>query len=218
MSAPPGFPIPCAIVALATFVGPPCLSAQTSAVPIDSVRAWFAQTLDHLTSGGGRWLTDNSAYQGPDEPWATYGMEWEKGPSGRAAQGRLVGIDDKGVEQTFWEFMIYWDALRDRAVVMQINSSGAFGIGDMRWISASEQELDQTFRWPDGSTTRSRHLERHVQDARYSQSFEWRDGAWQPRRSYVWRRRGEPKAARGFQVGVPGSQLPRPSRTSSTNR
>jgi hypothetical protein len=172
-----------------SFPWSPVSIAEAQPTPPDSSETRFLHDLDVLTRAGGRWLADNGAYTGPNEPWQEYGLQWRTGLSGRTGHGRLFGIEADGSERDFWEFFLYWDPIRRAAVIIQVFASGAaFGIGDMHWLETGAQETIQTFRWADGSTTETRHLEQGEGDERHCQSFDRVDGEWQARRTYVWRR------------------------------
>lgn len=188
--------IPLIVLTALTAPGSPPVPSPEAGVrlPGDSAEAWFLRDLDALTQGTGRWLTDNGAYVGPDEPWRTYGLEWRKGLSGRTGHGRLFGVDQNSAERDFWEFYVYWDALRGTGVALQVHTSGTiFGVGDMTWTVDGMHELVQTFRWSDASTRQVKHIERYDGTARHTQSFDWVDVAWQPRRTYRWTRDPGPR-------------------------
>lgn len=161
------------------------LTLAAAPAPADTIPAWFREHLAWITRDGGRWVADNAAYRSGGEPWVAYGLTWTLGASGRMAQGQLFGIAEDGRERVFWDFVTYWDAINDRAVVVQVNLGGGYGVGELRG-DGTAWELEQTF-WGSDGITRQLHRERREGDTQDSRSFTWRDGAWHPDRHYVWR-------------------------------
>jgi hypothetical protein len=161
--------------------GPVILSAQ-SRPP-----AWFLEEVKRTTSGGGRWIADNSAYRSPDEPADQYGLEWRSGLGGTSMTGRLFGLSGGKEIATYWQFLVFWHPGRQTAVMLQINATGVVGEGTM--VEAPQgTAAEQVFSTPAGGTSRIRHESVVRGDERYDRSFDWVDGAWRARRSYTWRR------------------------------
>jgi hypothetical protein len=161
-----------------------------SEAPAGGAPEWFVEEIEYLTRDGGRWIADNRAYEGEEEPYPEYGIEWETGLSGLTASGRLFGIDTEGRERDFWELHLYWDPLQGRAVAMQVHADGSFGLGELTFRGPSERELVQELWAPGGQTSRLRHVEHLSEHERRAETFLEAEGEWRPRRSYVWKRVG----------------------------
>lgn len=156
---------------------------------------WFLDDIEAHTAGGGRWVADNSAYQGENEPFDAYVLEWKAGFDGMTMTGRLFGLADGKETPAFWEFRQYWHPGRNEAVVEQFGWGGAMGIGTLTQDGVS----DQTIYNADGSTARIGHRAELVDaDTRVQASFDIDDGEWRPRRTYTWiRQRPEPAGSAG---------------------
>lgn len=170
---------PAVAVAALSLLGPDAAVAQDAG----GAPAWFHERMAELTRGSGRWLTDNRDYRSANEPYEEYGLAWRWGLGRQTVHGRLFGLVDGREVATFWEFLIYWDPARAEAVMLQVGVSGVVGCGALQPDGTSEQ----TFTDPAGGSQRVRHEETSEGDLRRSASFNWVDGAWVPRRIYVWR-------------------------------
>lgn len=171
------------LAALALIVPGAARAENDAAVP-----PWFGQEIEYLTRAGGCWITDNSEYQGAQEPYPAYGMEWTKGLSGLTARGRLFATDGDGNTHDLWELYLYWNPLERRAVAMQVHPDGNFGVGELTAESDTERELVQVFWAPGGDTFSFRHQETRSADEKRSQTFTEQDTIWRPNRTYVWKR------------------------------
>ena len=151
--------------------------------------AWYHERNDFLTRDGGVFHTDNSAYRSENEPWVAYGLEWEKGPSRQTLRGRLFGIHDGKDAGTFWDFHVFWHPGEGKAFISQVGADGTLGMGILEPPGADgAARSEATMYFVDGTTTRIAHVVRNHGDIHATESFDRVDGAWQPRRSYVWRR------------------------------
>lgn len=148
-------------------------------------------------AGDGRqyWWTSNAAYAaGGGEPRA-FGTAWVWGHGGTSLHGCLFAETDDGPSLQ-WVFFQAWDPAAQALLSYQATGDGAIGVGhETPALLGGTAEMEQTFRWPDGSTQRMRHLSEHVhQDTMVTRSFSWEDGEWTPRRTYTWvRRPGDPR-------------------------
>jgi hypothetical protein len=155
---------------------------------------WYLEDIARLTAEGGRWITDNSAYQSENEPFEAYGMEWQSGFDGDTMTGRLFGIKDgQELPHDFWEFRQYWHPGRQEAVIEQFGWGGALGLGTLREDEAGTRS-EQTFHMADGTRMHGGHKSRFADPDTYvTESFDIVDGAWEPRRKYVWKRQAMDK-------------------------
>lgn len=159
---------------------------QGRAVPAPD---WYWEHNEFLTRDGGVFHADNSAYRSESEPWDAYGLSWEKGPSGQSLRGRLFGLRDGKDAATFWEFYVFWHPGEGKAYMYQVGLDGTLGTGTLEPPGADgKQRSEQTFHNVDGSTARVAHLALNRGDTHSTESFHWGDGAWKPRRTYVWKR------------------------------
>lgn len=171
------------LVVLALVVPEAGRAGNDAAVP-----PWFVQEIEYLTRAGGRWIADNSEYQGEADPYPAYGMEWQKGLSGLTARGRLFAIDRDDNAHDLWELYLYWNALDQRAVAMQVHGDGNFGVGELTAESDTERVLVQEFWAPGGATFSFRHEETRSANEKLSRTFTKQDNTWRPNRTYVWKR------------------------------
>jgi hypothetical protein len=150
---------------------------------------WFVEHTQFLTQQGGRWVTDNFAYESENEPFDAYGLEWKPGLGGKTLTGRLFGLQDGKDAGTFWEFRIVWHPGEGRAYVHQFGGDGTFGVGTMEPVAEGKVRIVQDFFHPDGSRSRLAHDSTHgpgewIHDQSYDIA---EDGAWEERRSYDWK-------------------------------
>jgi hypothetical protein len=150
--------------------------------------AWFLDEVKGATEGSGRWIADNKAYVGPEEPAEEYGLEWRRGPGGVSMTGRLFGLRGGAEIATYWQFLVYWHPDRQVAVILQVSAGGVVGEGVIRQ-QGSGTVAEQVFYSPDGGSRRIRHESEVSPDERRDRSSDWVDGAWRAGRSYTWRRR-----------------------------
>lgn len=153
---------------------------------------WVIDSWTYSTQGTGRWVADNAAYQGADDPWDAFGIQWRWMPGKQAITGELFGISRAadGVERDsapMWRFMSYWDPARQELVMTQFGGHGVFGVGKGQPPSGDHMDVVQTFYNPDGSSYRVAHRSWKDGTSNRQQSFDVdADGTWTPRREYVW--------------------------------
>jgi hypothetical protein len=168
----------------------PSLSAAESGAPEPPPR-WYLEHLDFLARDGGVFHTDNSRYRSADEPWEAYGLSWEKGPSRQTLRGRLFGLRGGEDAGTFWELFVFWHPQDRKAYIYQVGGDGTLGRGTLEPPDEDgTQRSEQTFYHVGGATTRIAHLTRDRGETHETESFDWVEGAWTPRRSYTWLRVG----------------------------
>lgn len=164
-------------------------ATETRAASQTRAPDWLAREMSEMVADGGRWITDNSAYRGEQEPFDQYGMEWHWAIGRNSITGRLFGLRDSQEVGTFWEFRIYWHPGKREAVIVQYGGDGRMGEGPLRATgNTHETESIQVFYAPDGSRTRLRHLAVTADGTHRTQSFDEEDGKWVARRTYVWKR------------------------------
>lgn len=154
----------------------------------DSMPAWLRDHMRQLAQGTGRWIASNHRYMSDDEPFEEYGIAWRWGIGRQSLIGRLFGVRQGREAGDFWEFRLVWHPRDCEAVLYQFGFNGTIGIGPMVPDDSLGTVLEQTFYAVDGSETRVRHESRIQGNREYGNSFDWVDGEWQPRRSYVWER------------------------------
>lgn len=151
--------------------------------------AWYLEHVEFLARDGGVFHADNSRYRSDQEPWDAYGLAWEKGPSGLTLRGQLFSLRDGADAGTNWEFFVFWHPVEAKAYIYQVGGDGTLGVGTLEPPGPDgTQRSEQTFFGMDGTTTRIAHRSRDHGDTHSAESFHWVDGAWQPRRSYEWKR------------------------------
>jgi len=150
---------------------------------------WYLEHNDFLARDGGIFHADNSAYRSEDEPWDTYGLAWEKGPSGQTLRGRLFALRDGEDAGTFFEYFIFWHPAERKAFIYQVSGDGTLGVAELEPPAADgTQRTEASFSGPDGSSSRVAHVARSQGDTHSTESFDWVDGTWKPRRTYLWHR------------------------------
>lgn len=148
---------------------------------------WFDEHLAYMVADGGRWITDNGAYQNEDEPWDAYGTQWQWAPGRTGMTGRLFGLKDGKEVGDFWHFRVFWHPGEGRAIVQQFAGHGVIGIGPLYPVGEDTIRSDQQFFNPDGTSTRVGHDSIESEGRHETRSFDIQpDGSWQPRRTYVW--------------------------------
>jgi hypothetical protein len=151
---------------------------------------WFVTEVRRMVNDGDAWITDNAPFMSDDEPWAEYGMVWQRAQDGNGATGRLFGLVDGEERATFWEMRLSWDEERQEARIWQRSGDSTVGEGTMKATGHGiETEAIQTFTAPDGTTSEVRHLSTTTEDTHVTRSFDRVADAWQPRREYVWKKR-----------------------------
>lgn len=156
------------------------LGAQAT-TPADT--SWRAH-LAVLPSGSGTWIASNDRYRTPanGEP-ASYGQRYWLGFGGTTAHGCLWG-EYPGQRPVFWRYFTAWDPVRQDFLVHQESGNGTIGLGHE---DPATGIAEQVFTRPDGSSSRTRHVSRTVSaDTVLTQSLDWANDAWVPRRSYTW--------------------------------
>lgn len=151
---------------------------DASAVP-----TWFRTSLAELAQGSGRWIADNARHRSDGEPFDAYGIEWRWGLGKQSLTGRLFGLQEGKEVADFWEFRIYWDGAGGTGVIEQFAGHGVVGRGAL--VGFGDGTLtDQTFTDAQGRQWRELHHSWFERDTHVTQSFEWKDGAWLPKRTY----------------------------------
>ena len=157
--------------------------------PLDAPPAWLQAHMAHAVAGGAAWRADNSAYRSEAEPWEAYGLRWQWGPGRTSMTGRLYGIRDGKEDGTSWEFRAFWHPGERKAFIHQYGAGGAVGIGTLSASGDAAVRSEQTFFAAGEPPRREAHDYVTTGPAEHrTTSFAWADGAWQPRRTYVWRR------------------------------
>lgn len=174
-------------------IGPSPSSIPPSPFPpparADTLPDWLRRHMANRVAGTGRWVADNAAYRGTDEPIDAYGMEWTWGPGRQSIRGRLFGLQGDREVGTYWHFQLAWHPAERRPVLYQFGAGGAVGIGPMDF-QEGKLIVDQIFYRPDGSSIRTRHESEESGGLDDSRSFDWEGGRWVARRHYLWRRTG----------------------------
>jgi hypothetical protein len=156
----------------------------------DAPPAWFLEHNEFLARDGGVFHADNSEYRSEAEPWDAYGLAWEEGPTRNTLHGRLFGLRDGADVATFWDFFIFWHPGERQAYIYQVGNDGALGVATLDppgpdGATRSEGVLYRV----DGSTPpRIAHDARNHDEIHDTQSFDWIEGVWKPRRAYTWKR------------------------------
>lgn len=71
----------------------------------------------------------------------------------------------------------------------QVGGDGTLGVGTLEPPAEDgSQRSEAIFHRPDGGSSRVAHDIRNRGDVHATASFDWVDGAWKPRRTYVWHR------------------------------
>lgn len=183
--------------AVAFALAAPSLAAQTEAPEpkpeTHAPPAWYLNEIDIRTRDGGRWVADNSAYKSETEPFDAYVVEWTRGYA-HTLTGRLYGLTGDEASIDFWTFHQYWHPGRGEAVLEQFGAGGAIGVGVIA-PDAEGPQSDQTFYGPDGSVSRTGHIEIYPDaleggDDNVILSESWTidaSGAWtEKQRDYRW--------------------------------
>jgi hypothetical protein len=166
-------------------VGPPRGGAAADSAPPP---AWFRDLLRRHTAGSGRWIADNAAYRSDAEPADAYGVEWRLGLGNQTLHGRLFGLRDGKEIATYWEFWMIWHPGDRRVLAHQLGAWGTLGVGPMEPDGRGGTVLHQVFYDLDGAQRRVRHDSRFEGDTEITTSYDWVNGAWVKRRTYVWQR------------------------------
>lgn len=150
----------------------------------------WREAFDYTVGDGTYWWTSNAAYLKDGDVAPAYGTAWVHGYGGTSVRGCLFAETEQGPALQ-WEFFQGWDPARQALYSWQTTQTGAIGAGYGAPAGPGEtEEMEQTFTWPDGTEVRVKHEAEHVhRDTMVTRSFNWVDGAWQPRRTYTWVRR-----------------------------
>jgi hypothetical protein len=151
--------------------------------------AWLRSHMEMMVADSGLWVADNSAWKSADEPFEAYAMQWQWGIGRQSIVGRLFGLRGGKASRDFWEFRLYWHPGRGEAVPTQFGGDGTYGQGTLTQDSDGNLVILQEFVAPDGSVSRSRHVERHVGAERIATQYSWSGTEWVAGRSYTWKRR-----------------------------
>ena len=152
----------------------------------EGMPGWAREHLAALTRGSGRWVASNARYASESETADAYGLEWEWAIGRQGVKGRLFGLRDGEEIGTYWELRTFWHPAERRLVAEQFGAGGRFGHGTIRPTGDREVEVEQTFYAADGSASRLLHRSTDRGTSKVDRSFDWQDGAWQPRRQYTW--------------------------------
>lgn len=161
--------------------------AGTPAAPPREAPDWLRAHMEFQVRGGGRWHADNASYRSEGEPYTAYGMDWTWGLGRHSIVGRLYALQGDRDLGTVWDLRVFWHPGEQAARILQFGSDGTVGVGELHPRDGGTESV-QTFHAPDGSATRLRHESDEAGDVARSRSFDEADGAWKPRRTYVWHR------------------------------
>jgi hypothetical protein len=90
----------------------------------------------------------------------------------------------------FWQYQVFWHPGEDEASMVQFGVGGVLGIGQMWRKEDGIVRSEMTFYYPGRGSERVAHdLIESSPDAHLTRSYGWRDGEWNPRREYVWKRK-----------------------------
>jgi hypothetical protein len=169
---------------------------QPSSAAPRQLPTWAQQDWEYWTHGSGRWVADNKAYRSENEPFDTYGMEWEWGLGKKTLRGRLFALKGGEEVRTLWQFLSYWHPGEERLVVNQWGGDGTFGTGTQRRTDENATESLERFFAPDGGSFRAGHRTRKLTGEAHVQSYDIAaDDVWEERRAYVWKRVEAPPSA-----------------------
>lgn len=186
MVRPGKLPLVCIAALLSAVIATPVARGEGGGAPPPD---WFQEHNEFLSRDGGVFHTDNTAYRSEDEPWETYGLAWEKGPSRQTLRGRLFALRDGKDVGTFFEYFAFWHPGEGKAYIYQVSGDGTLGVGTLDPPAADgTQRSEAVFFGPDGSSWRVAHVARNKGETHHTESFDWADETWKPRRTYVWHR------------------------------
>lgn len=154
-----------------------------------SIPQWALDYFKFRTAGTGRWLADNAKYKGANEPFDEYVTEWTWSAGKQSIKGRLFGLTDKKESAPFFEFRMHWHPGDRKVITQAFGAGGSYALGELKQgDSKSEVRIEHTVYLPDGSSFREWVKEIDSADQFQTEDFRWKDGKWQPLRSYVWQR------------------------------
>ena len=152
---------------------------------------WLQDHFAFMTEGTGRWVTDNSKYKNENEPFDEYVTEWSWGVGKQSIKGRLFALKDKKEVATFWEYRVFWHPQERRVVFEQFGAGGVFGTGEMRVVELAEGKFENNveliFYAPNGSSWKDLHKLTENKSEHTTQSYVFKDGSWEMKRTYIWR-------------------------------
>lgn len=152
---------------------------------------WFMQDLE---ANVGTWIADNSAYQGEQEPFEAYGLEWKWAIGKTSITGRLYALQEGKEVGPFWEFRQYWDNVEKKGIVAQYGGRGVMGSGEIRPLNDGRTELIQTFSLTDGRTWVEKHISKVTETQFTTTNFEKNEkDTWDEKRTYIWEKQSSPK-------------------------
>jgi len=154
----------------------------------DTIPSWLRSVMVDLTTGAGRWIASNAAYRSESEPNDEYGLEWGWGLGRQTVRGRLFGIRAEREVGDFWEFRLAWHPGECQAILYQFGVDGTMGVGPMTSDGQGGTVIDQVFHHPGGTSERVKHESIVRGNEEHGVSFQWVNGTWQKRRTYIWRR------------------------------
>lgn len=160
--------------------------AQSSQVP-----SWLRAHMDYMTQGSGVWVTSNDKFKSDAEPFDQYVTEWKYSVGKMGMNGRLYGIRDGKPTGDFWEYHVYWHPKDRVAYIVQLGAGGAFGIGEVKDSGLNDPPqrfFEMEMVMPDGSDVMDLHrIHESGKGEHKTVSFDFREGEWIERRTYVWK-------------------------------
>lgn len=150
---------------------------------------WVMEDWNFQMSHTGIWIADNTAYQGEEEPFDAFGMQWEWGIGQRSLKGRLFCLQAEKEVATVWEFLQYWDFETKALRMIQIGGDGTLGQGTVENQGGGKTKSRERFCTPAGPCFEVGHETWKKDEDFYTQSFDIVDGQWSKRRLYVWKQK-----------------------------
>lgn len=168
------------------------LQAASSALPVADP-AVFANRLDFYIRDGGEWRSANDAFKpGSDQP-REYAYRWEWSLPRRFARLRIEGVFDNHKRVTYWENMVAWHPIEERALMRQVGAGGAFAEGTLHFVDDNTLEIRLTFSVPDGEVWAFKEIEtRTGPDEFRAVSYRLRGGKWEQQQTATWSRVKKP--------------------------
>lgn len=157
-----------------------------------SMPSWLKDHFVYMTEGNGVWITDNALFKSEQEPFDQYATVWKWGVGQQSIVGRLYALKNNKEVASFWEYRVFWHPHKQSVVFEQFGGSGVIGEAEMRMDSSQilvkSYIVDMVFYAFQGVSWRDRHIFTEQGDQHLTQSFEFKDGKWLAKRSYIWKR------------------------------
>ncbi|MCB0656971.1 MAG: SRPBCC domain-containing protein [Saprospiraceae bacterium] len=148
------------------------------------VPTWYLQDIANQV---GTWVTDNARYQSDHEPFDRYVMDWNWNTDHSSIRGSLYGMVREEKSSPFWNYLQYWDASSNEAILLQTGPKGISGSGTVIPTAPGETNVIQTFAGPDFPPYQEKHVTVRSGNHKITTSFHQDSaGQWQPGRSYTW--------------------------------